>query len=48
MLSIGLARKHDWEPVYSYIRGVEYYEVHTDVMEVDVSDKADYKGYFQF
>ena len=40
-------RKTDWEPVYSYLRENEYYEIHTDVMEVDVSDKADYKGYFQ-
>ena len=40
-------RKTDWEPVYSYYKNLEYYEIHTDVMEVDVSDKADYKGYFQ-
>lgn len=32
---------------YSYYKNPEYYEIHTDVMEVDVSDKADYKGYFQ-
>ena len=40
-------RKTDWEPVYSYYKNLEYYEIHTDVMEVDVSDKADYKGYFR-
>lgn len=43
----GFLRKADWEPVFSYYRGAEYYEVHTDVMEVDVSDKADYVGYFR-
>lgn len=43
----GFEKKTDWEPVYSYRRGMEYYEVHTDVMEVDVSDHADYKGYYQ-
>ena len=36
----------DWEPVFSYLKGTEYYEIHTDVMEVDVSDKADYKSYY--
>lgn len=47
MVEQGFEIKNDWEPVYSYQRGMEYYEIHTDVMEVDVSDKADYKGYFQ-
>ena len=36
----------DWEPVYSYKKGIELYEIHTDVMEVDVSEKADYRKYF--
>lgn len=42
----GFERKTDWEPVFSYLKDLEYYEIHTDVMEVDVSDKADYKEYF--
>lgn len=42
----GFKRKTDWEPVFSYLKDIEYYEIHTDVMEVDVSDKADYKEYF--
>ena len=46
MLSLGFAVKDDWEPVYSYHRGSEYYEIHTRIMEIDVSDKADYRGYF--
>lgn len=46
MLSMGYACKESWEPVYSYTRGIELYEIHTDVMEVDVSDKADYTGYY--
>lgn len=46
MLSLGFTVKDDWEPVYSYYRGDEYYEIHTQVMEVDVSEKADYRGYF--
>lgn len=47
MMQEGFQRKTDWEPVYSYFKQAEHYEIHTDVMEVDVSDKADYKKYFQ-
>ncbi len=47
MLSLGYECTEDWEPVYSYVKGTEYYEIHTDVMQIDVSDKADYKGYFR-
>lgn len=46
MLELGFRREADWEPVYSYQKGVEYYEIHTEVLEVDVSDKADYRGYY--
>lgn len=46
MLALGFRVHTDWEPVYSYVRGQEYYEIHTDIMEIDVSDKADYRGYF--
>lgn len=47
MLEWGYQAKTDWEPVYSYCRGGEYYEIHTQIMEVDVSEKADCRGYFQ-
>ncbi|MBQ7300542.1 MAG: nucleotidyltransferase family protein [Clostridia bacterium] len=47
MLGLGYQPKNDWEPVYSYVREDEFYEIHSDIMEVDVSDKADYKGYFR-
>lgn len=46
MLEHGFDVKTDWEPVYSYYRDVELYEMHTELMEIDVSDKADYKEYF--
>lgn len=39
-------KKTDWEPVFSYYKNSEYYEIHTDIMEVNVSDKADYREYF--
>lgn len=47
MLKRGFQVKENWEPIYSYYKGTEYYEIHTDVMEVDVSDQADYKGYYK-
>lgn len=47
MLREGFEKKTDWEPVYTYSRDLEYYEIHTAVMEVDVSDHADYKGYYK-
>ncbi|MDO4492006.1 MAG: nucleotidyltransferase family protein [Lachnospiraceae bacterium] len=46
MKEMGYEPHTDWEPVFSYTKGMEYYEIHTDVMEIDVSDKADFKGYF--
>ena len=47
MLADGFQLETDWEPVFSYSRGTEFYEIHTDIMEVDVSEKADYRSYFR-
>lgn len=47
MLRLGYPVKTDWEPVYSYKRPDEFYEIHTELMEVDVSEKADYRAYFR-
>ena len=46
MLRLGFTVKTDWEPVYSYGRGSEFYELHTQLLEVDVSEKADCRAYF--
>lgn len=46
MRALGYQVKDDWEPVYSYYSRDEHYEFHTRLMEVDVSEKADYQGYF--
>ena len=46
MLQLGYEPKDTWEPVYSYRKEAEYYEIHTGIMEVDVSDKAEYMAYF--
>ena len=47
MMELGFKTKTSWEPVYSYYRDNEMYEFHTEIMEVDFSDKADYRGYFR-
>lgn len=46
MKALGYAPRDTWEPAYSYLKGTEFYEIHSSAMEVDVSDKADYMGYF--
>ena len=46
MLANGYTPGYDWEPVYDYKKGAEYYEIHTDVMEIDVSEKYDYREYY--
>lgn len=38
--------RNDWEPTYSYVRGVEYYEVHTNLMDGNLDDRADLQTYF--
>ena len=47
MLEQGFQPKVDWGPVLSYYNDKEFYEIHTDIMEINVSDKADSQAYFQ-
>ena len=46
MRSLEYEVKTDWEPVYAYVKEKEYYEVQTNVMAVNVSDKSDTADYF--
>lgn len=46
MLEMGFEVKEDWEPVYSYHNGMEVYEFHTEIIEIDISDNADCRGFF--
>ncbi len=46
MKARAFAPKTDWEPVYSYIKGSEYYEIHSHVLETDISERTDYRAYF--
>ena len=46
MKSLGYTVKNDWEPTYSYIKDDEYYEIHTDLFDVRLKDRADMTEYF--
>ena len=46
MLSLGYSVKQNWEPTYSYIKGAEYYEIHTNLMDGNLDNRADLKAYF--
>ena len=46
MKQLGFTAKENWEPVFSYIRDGEYYEIHSHVLETDISERADYREYF--
>lgn len=37
----------DWEPVYSYEKNVEHYEVHTELLDSNLNEKANYRQYFK-
>lgn len=46
MKQLGFAVETDWEPVYSYTRENEFYEIHTELLETDVSAKVNCREYF--
>ncbi len=46
MLSLGYTVGHDWEPTYSYRKGGEYYEIHTNLMDGDLDGRSDLRAYF--
>ena len=46
MKSLGYAVEHDWEPTFSYIKGAEYYEIHTNLMDGNLDGRADLQKYF--
>ncbi len=47
MLALGFQRHTDWEPVFSYFRNNELYEIHTEIMEIDVSPTGEQQAYFR-
>ena len=47
MQELGYQVKTDWEPVYNYIRPLEHYELHTELLETDISGTVDCREYFR-
>ena len=47
MKEMGYLPRDTWEPAYSYWKDTEYYEIHTELLDSDVSDQADYPAYFR-
>ena len=37
----------NWEPVYVYESAIEHYEVHTELLDSNLNEKADYRQYFK-
>ena len=46
MVSGGFTVKTDWEPTYSYQRGAELYELHTNLMDASLDDRSDLPAFF--
>lgn len=46
MVSRGFAVRTDWEPTYTYARGTELYELHTNLMDASLDDRSDLPAYF--
>lgn len=47
LLEQGFQVKTDWEPVYSYIRGQEFYELHTRLLDTDIPGKPRLGQWFE-
>lgn len=46
MTQAGFAVKENWEPTYTYARGVELYEFHTNLMDASLDGRSDLPAYF--
>ena len=46
MVAQGFTVQTDWEPTYTYRRGAEFYELHTNLMDASLDDRSDLPAYF--
>lgn len=37
----------DWEPVYSYVKNNEHYEIHTELLDSNLNNNYDYQAHFR-
>ncbi len=47
MQKLGYTATTDFEPVYTYQKEKEVYEIHTSIMSVNITERGDFIGYFQ-
>lgn len=47
MRELGYKIKNDWEPTYSYIKGNEYYEFHSNLFDTQLKNFPDMSAYFE-
>lgn len=46
MQNLGYTVERNWEPTYSYRKNAEVYEIHTNLMDGNLDDRADLQTYF--
>ena len=47
MLKNGYRLLDNWEPVYSYEKNNEHYEIHTELLDSNLNNNYDYQAYFR-
>ena len=47
MKSLGFEAMHDWEPSYSYKKSISCIEIHTELLDTDISDSLKAREYFR-
>ena len=48
MIDLGYKYHEQWEPVYSYIKDTEYYEIHTEMLDSEISDGKQREYFYDF
>ena len=47
MKNLGFETLHDWEPSFSYRKSISYIEIHTDLLDTDISTGLKAREYFK-
>lgn len=46
LLSHGFTFKKGWEPVFTYTKGISTFEIHTELLDTDISGKVNCRAFF--
>lgn len=47
LLQNGFICTQDWEPVYNYRKGISLFEIHTELLDTDISEKVSCRDFFR-